>query len=772
MGNYATLKAAIQNVVKTNGNNEITGSLLQQSLLAMIESLGAGYQYMGIATPATNPGTPDQNVFYLASTAGIYTNFGSLSLAENEVAILKYNGTWTKDASGWASANVVDKLAESVGDTSLLNEYKTLSPTIKTGYYRQFSNNTEVQNSSYEYATVPVSVGQKYLLTGWNINNNIPLAWVYNSVTGVKARAITQSASAAMSDQAYTIPDGYDTLYVNGRPGYSSVVVKKLMSLTELTVDLASRTTTNEQAINVLQQLANDGYKYMGVAVPTTNPGTPEQNVFYLAITPGEYTNFGLTLKDATIGIFRYDGTTWAMDEIRSFAVAPTNTIAPAIAELYISNFVEGMTINTMAWDGSTISFTIRMGGDVVAFLSARAATPGVPIYFESVAASPVQCFIILTLTSNTVSWSSTNGVVISNNCGNLFLKPVTTKKLIDLVSSEITESENVAVERSAEICVSRLDRGSLNPNGLYNNSYIYLCRRFNADYDAVLCFGNKDAAAITNKFFDFRSFSILTRGQENINYPETVVDGTEIIGASTTDSISPLIVGAVNNIDGDNTEKWFTGGNHAYGNVGNGVSRTMRELSCDVLVDGKVVQIGNKGIRGNHAIIKVVNRIQGYNTCKQDGSGREIVEQRITVDFTHTKCVVTVEYIALEQIIIYDIAGVAQYCAANSSRKYRFIGSTSKKGLYEFNSTGNVPDNTDRKINPIQILYNGYCLGIRMSDIGLGNLAYNPTMQNAYETAANKVYTRLFDTNQAVQLDANDKLEFQFEYETDFNVV
>ena len=35
MANYATLKAAIQDVVRTNGNNEITGALLQQSLLAM-----------------------------------------------------------------------------------------------------------------------------------------------------------------------------------------------------------------------------------------------------------------------------------------------------------------------------------------------------------------------------------------------------------------------------------------------------------------------------------------------------------------------------------------------------------------------------------------------------------------------------------------------------------------------------------------------------------------------------------------------------------------
>lgn len=97
MANYASLKAAIQQVIKQNGNNEITGAILQSSLLSMINSLGAGYQFMGVAVPSTNPGTPDQNVFYLASTAGTYTNFNGAVLASGEISIFKYNGSWTKD---------------------------------------------------------------------------------------------------------------------------------------------------------------------------------------------------------------------------------------------------------------------------------------------------------------------------------------------------------------------------------------------------------------------------------------------------------------------------------------------------------------------------------------------------------------------------------------------------------------------------------------------------------------------------------------------------
>ncbi len=99
MANYASLKAAIQDVIKTNGNNEITGALLQQSLLSMINSLGVNYQYVGIANLSTNPGTPDQNVFYLATVPGTYANFGGLVVGDEEIAFLKWNGSWTKDAT-------------------------------------------------------------------------------------------------------------------------------------------------------------------------------------------------------------------------------------------------------------------------------------------------------------------------------------------------------------------------------------------------------------------------------------------------------------------------------------------------------------------------------------------------------------------------------------------------------------------------------------------------------------------------------------------------
>lgn len=132
MANYSILKQAIQDAVKTNGNNEITGALLQQSLLAIIDSLGTGYQCMGVAIPGTNPGTPDQKVFYIASESGSYSNFGGLSVSDGEVAILKYDGSWTKEVMAYNEDYIKKELCnELIPYTIVAGEYVDTDGSIR-----------------------------------------------------------------------------------------------------------------------------------------------------------------------------------------------------------------------------------------------------------------------------------------------------------------------------------------------------------------------------------------------------------------------------------------------------------------------------------------------------------------------------------------------------------------------------------------------------------------------------------------------------------------
>lgn len=96
MANWSTLKAAIANIIKTNGNQEITGQLLQNVLNNIVSSVGENSTFAGIATPATNPGVPDGPVFYFADKPGIYSNFSSIIISYYGICILynDMNNSW------------------------------------------------------------------------------------------------------------------------------------------------------------------------------------------------------------------------------------------------------------------------------------------------------------------------------------------------------------------------------------------------------------------------------------------------------------------------------------------------------------------------------------------------------------------------------------------------------------------------------------------------------------------------------------------------------
>lgn len=121
MPNFEQLKNSISDVIKNNGNNEITGNILQNTLLSILTSISENRLYAGIATNSTNPGTPDANVFYIASDSGIYPNF-NISLNPYTLAIIINNGnTWVSHEflnysvlangyNGIATIDIVDPL--------------------------------------------------------------------------------------------------------------------------------------------------------------------------------------------------------------------------------------------------------------------------------------------------------------------------------------------------------------------------------------------------------------------------------------------------------------------------------------------------------------------------------------------------------------------------------------------------------------------------------------------------------------------------------------
>ena len=177
MGNYEQLKEAIKAVIKTNGKQEITGQVMQDTLLAITSSFGQGALFTGIATPETNPLTPDQNVFYLASKSGVYPNFNGLSVADGEIVVFSLsNGQWVKQLlslGGGGSVTIINEPDE--------EDLTTVPATAEKNVMR-------FKNRAYDEANAS-GKGYKILRKYWK------------EVDGVRKKVLTQD----MIDDANTI---------------------------------------------------------------------------------------------------------------------------------------------------------------------------------------------------------------------------------------------------------------------------------------------------------------------------------------------------------------------------------------------------------------------------------------------------------------------------------------------------------------------------------------------------------------------------------------
>lgn len=97
MSRYNALQQYMQSVVRTNGEQSITGAAMQAVLNSFIGTLRAGSLFKGVATPMTVPNNDDANTFYLAGQDGVYANFGAVSL-DGEIAVLSNaTGQWVKE---------------------------------------------------------------------------------------------------------------------------------------------------------------------------------------------------------------------------------------------------------------------------------------------------------------------------------------------------------------------------------------------------------------------------------------------------------------------------------------------------------------------------------------------------------------------------------------------------------------------------------------------------------------------------------------------------
>lgn len=153
MANWTNLKAAVSAVIKTNGNQEITGQILQNTLNDVIANLGAGATYVGVATPTTNPGTPDGNNFYFAQQRGTYPNFNGIVIDGKQLYVLtNTSGTWVAQPTGIdvGAANNVRALILMTMGINQYSDQATEIPQFEVGIMNQSGI---VQSEHTTYAT-------------------------------------------------------------------------------------------------------------------------------------------------------------------------------------------------------------------------------------------------------------------------------------------------------------------------------------------------------------------------------------------------------------------------------------------------------------------------------------------------------------------------------------------------------------------------------------------------------------------------------------------
>lgn len=175
MGNYEQLKQAIANVIKTNGNQEITGAIMQNVLNTIVSTVGANRTFVGIADKNTKPGTPDGNVFYIAYTAGNYVNFqfraDYLTVNPGELAILYNEKTnWDKFVIGMSSDGVI-ALANTTNQINATGRYAYTDTGIVMG-----------SNAGSQKVRTFLVAGQPYQFTLTPVGGNAPV-----NIQGIKA---------------------------------------------------------------------------------------------------------------------------------------------------------------------------------------------------------------------------------------------------------------------------------------------------------------------------------------------------------------------------------------------------------------------------------------------------------------------------------------------------------------------------------------------------------------------------------------------------------
>lgn len=227
------------------------------------------------------------------------------------------------------------------------------------------------------------------------------------------------------------------------------------------------------------------------------------------------------------------------------------------------------------------------------------------------------------------------------------------------------------------------------------------------------------------NNLPDIRKVYTVVKGETTTN--RTLLN-------SQTDILSPHIVKAVENADGDTPSNiYFTGGNHQTNNSGSGGAATARSSGISVRCDNVTVL---SEAYGNEIEVCWTNYIQGYNTSKSDGSGREVMREEVRLMIHGATINVDIRHYALEPIVRTTYYGLQFVTSAFN--KLRYIGGSNRIQY----TCGEASDSGNKNCRNISFTNNsGDVLEIGIENVDLGMFEYDGVSYSAFATTYGKSY-------------------------------
>ena len=262
------------------------------------------------------------------TTTKIYDgNVTGAKIADNTITGAKIASNTIETGNIKAKAVTTAKIDDAAVDTAQIKDSAVTTDKLATSAVTTVKVN--------DGAVTTAKIASSAVTTAKIADGNVTTAKISDSNVTTAKIADANVTTAKIADEAVTTAKIADDAITTDKVADGAITDDKLANPISVSQDAEAGTTTitvGEDSYDVATEPVSvsqntlyiggtpicnvSGYDYLGVATPSTSPGTPNQKVFYIGGT-GTYNNFGTEkiVNDGCIGLFVYSGE-WSFTNI------------------------------------------------------------------------------------------------------------------------------------------------------------------------------------------------------------------------------------------------------------------------------------------------------------------------------------------------------------------------------------------------------------------------------------------------------------------------